>query len=254
MTRWDGENATFSFHVTDNGAAISPEDRKRIFEAFEQAGASQVKSMGTGLGLPISRSIVALMGGELLLKSGPVRGNDFYFDLTLPRGSLPREIPPAPSHLLDGVRLLLAEDNALNAEIAAEILKIQGAQVTVVENGKQAVEVFSESAPGELQAVLMDVKMPLLDGLEATQMIRRMERPDAQRIPIIAITANSFQEDVDAATAAGMDGFITKPIDINYLYKVLYEALHREEDGAAPVKNKSRQLGSRYCSDSHNIL
>lgn len=207
------DSATFSFHVIDDGVSISPEDQKRIFDVFEQAGSNQSKSMGTGLGLSISNSIVSLMGGRLQLKSGLEKSNDFYFDINFPFGILPREEPATSTSLLKDVRLLLAEDNALNAEIAVELLKLQGAEVTVVENGRQAVEKFSASYPGEIQAIVMDVKMPVMDGLEATRVIRRINRPDASSIPIIAMTANSFQEDIDAAEEAGMNGFVTKPMD-----------------------------------------
>ena len=124
------------------------------------------------------------------------------------------------------MRILLAEDNDLNAEIATELLELQGAKVHRAENGAVAVSLFRDSAPGDFQAVLMDIQMPELNGLEATRAIRAMDRPDAGSVPIIAMTANSFQEDVDAAMEAGMSGFVAKPVDAAYLYQVLHQAVN----------------------------
>ena len=126
---------------------------------------------------------------------------------------------------LHGVRILFAEDNDLNAEIAKELLGAQGADIQRVENGKLAVERFKASTPGEFQAILMDIQMPEMNGLNATKAIRSLDRPDAQMIPIIAMTANSFQEDVDAALAAGMSGFVSKPVDIDVLFRELHRTI-----------------------------
>ena len=222
--------AAFTFRVTDTGIGISQEDQKRIFESFEQVGASHTKSQGTGLGLPISSSIVRKLGGELKVKSEPGRGSDFYFTVTLPLGK--SEEPPAEGDgrledkLLEGVHILLAEDNDLNAEIAAQLLEIQGAKVCRSADGRQALERFSVSRPGEFQAILMDIQMPDMNGLEASRAIRALDHPDAAAIPIVAMTANTFQEDVDAAMEAGMNGFIPKPLDVNYLYRLLRDLLH----------------------------
>ena len=130
---------------------------------------------------------------------------------------------------LHGIRILFAEDNDLNAEIAMELLGAQGADIQRVENGKLAVERFEASTPGEFQAILMDIQMPEMNGLNATKAIRSLERPDAQTIPIIAMTANSFQEDVDAALAAGMSGFVSKPVDIDVLFRELYRTIRVAE-------------------------
>ena len=227
-TGFTQEGAAFLFRVTDNGTGIAPEDQQRIFGAFEQVGASFSRSQGTGLGLPISRNIVRLMGGELALESAPGKGSTFFFSLVLPLGEARAEsVPPTADGLLRGARLLLAEDNDLNAEIAIELLEMQGAEVTRAVNGRQAVELFAASCPGRYEAVLMDIQMPELNGLEATRAIRALDRPDAAALPIIAMTANSFQEDTEAAEAAGMTGFIAKPVDANYLYGVLCSALGR---------------------------
>ncbi|WP_087065786.1 ATP-binding protein [Intestinibacillus massiliensis] len=223
--------ATFTFQVRDTGTGISPEDQGRIFESFEQVGTSHAKSQGTGLGLPISSSIVQKMGGELRVNSQPGQGSVFFFTVTLLLGD--PGVPPAggwegqpEGMLLDGIHILLAEDNDLNAEIAAQLLEIRGAKVCRSADGRQALERFSESQLGEFQAILMDIQMPGMNGLDAARAIRALTRPDAATIPIVAMTANTFKEDVDAAMAAGMDGFVPKPLDVNYLYRLLDDLLH----------------------------
>ena len=226
----------FTFRVIDSGVGIAPEDQKRIFESFEQVGNSRSKSQGTGLGLPISGSIVKMMGGTLEVRSEPGRGSEFRFAVALPPGEPGEELKKVPDglmggKLLDGVNILLVEDNDLNAEIAARLLEIQGAEVTRSVNGRQAVERFAGSRPGEFRVILMDIQMPEMNGLEAARTIRALARPDAAAIPIVAMTANTFQEDVDAAAAAGMDGFLPKPLDVNTLYCLLCDLLH---SGNAP--------------------
>lgn len=229
------ETAAFTFRVIDTGTGISTEDQKRIFESFEQVGTSYNKSQGTGLGLPISRSIVRKMGGELEVRSQPGQGSEFYFTVPISldhpgETSVSGQENQPDDQLLDGVRILLAEDNDLNAEIAAQLLEMQGAKVSRSVNGRQALEQFSESRPGEFQAILMDIQMPEMNGLEATRAIRSLDRPDAATLPIVAMTANTFKEDVDAATEAGMNGFIPKPLDVNYLYRVLQELLENTKN------------------------
>ena len=223
-------SADFDFRVTDTGVGIAPEDQERIFDTFEQMGTNYSRSQGTGLGLPISRSIVQLMGGELRVKSEPGHGSEFYFTLTLPLDSLFEECEDGnpmvtEDNLLEGVRILLAEDNDLNAEIAMQLLELKGAQVSRSENGRLAAERFAASAPGEFQAILMDIQMPEMNGLEAARAIRAMDRPDAAVIPIVAMTANVFKEDVDAAMEAGMNGFEGKPLDVEHLYRQLCRLL-----------------------------
>ena len=224
--------AVFSFKVADNGIGISEKDQKRIFESFEQVGTNYTKSQGTGLGLAISRNIVELMGGELELESEPEKGSVFYFTVAFPvdvaeDGAGKEQPEDMPEGYLTGTRILLAEDNDLNAEIAIELLEMQEASVQRAENGKAAVEIFAASRPGEFHAILMDIQMPVMDGLEACRAIRRLKRKDAADIPIIAMTANTFKEDVDLATEAGMDGFVTKPVDVQYLYQVLRKVIRR---------------------------
>lgn len=219
-------NATFTFQVIDNGVGIREEDQKRIFDSFEQLGTSSSQSQGTGLGLSISSNIVRLMGGELSLKSELGRGSEFYFTITIPLSNKEDITESSTTNCsLEGTHILLAEDNDLNAEIAIQLLEIRGATVRRSENGKLAVEQFERSEPGEFQAILMDIQMPVMNGLEATRAIRAMARADASQIPIIAMTASSFKEDIDAAQAAGMNGFVSKPLDIAYLYRVLQDLL-----------------------------
>lgn len=216
--------------MIDNGFGIPKEDQQRIFESFEQVGTSQAKSQGTGLGLPISSSIVHSMGGVLQVQSQPDEGSEFFFTVTLQLNPDPKEIPnrfikPQDHTLLKDISILLAEDNDLNAEIAIQLLEIQGAVVQRCLDGEQAVEQFTANKPGTFQMILMDIQMPNMNGLEAARAIRSLTRPDASVIPIVAMTANTFKEDVEAAIAAGMNGFVPKPLDVNYLYQLLHDLL-----------------------------
>lgn len=222
-------DARVTFQVADTGVGIAPKDQKRIFESFEQVGSHDSKSQGTGLGLAISSNIVHLMGGELKLNSKPGEGSVFSFSITLsqadPAPAACDQSVPNDALVLQGIRILLAEDNDLNAEIAIELLKVQGAQVVRVNDGKAALDAVETSKPETFQAILMDIRMPQMNGLEAARRIRSLSRPDARTIPIIAMTANAFQEDVQAALEAGMTGFVPKPIDVNQLYRELHNAI-----------------------------
>ena len=225
-------DATYTIRIRDNGVGISPEDQTRIFESFEQVGSNFTRSQGTGLGLPISSHIVQLMGGRLQLNSQPGAGSEFYFTLTLPKGRLPEQPRKPEAVPLRGARILVAEDNDLNAEIVLALLSAQGALPTRAETGRAALEQFQSSPPGTYQVVLMDILMPEMNGLDAARAIRALPRPDAGTVPIIAMTANTFQEDVDAAMAAGMTGFLPKPVDVARLYEELGRALRGGGDGA----------------------
>lgn len=226
--------AVYEIHVIDSGMGIAAEDQQRIFQSFEQIGTNVAKSQGTGLGLPISYNIVKLMGGELQLTSSPGKGSDFFFTVHLPIGQMGSSSSPAyvpDSLILDGVKILLVEDNDLNAEIASDLLTVQGADVTRAANGKEAVKAVEDSVPGEFKVILMDILMPEMNGLEAARAIRSLDRPDTGSVPIIAMTANVFREDVEAAKAAGMNGFVPKPIDVAHLYQELRNVLKDRNNG-----------------------
>ncbi|WP_343250171.1 ATP-binding protein [Diplocloster hominis] len=221
--------ASYVFKVTDTGIGIKEEDLERIFESFEQVGANQMRSQGTGLGLPISRNIIQLMGGTLKVKSKINAGSEFFFCIPLSLGkSIEFKTPPAPSVRFENTRILLAEDHPINAEIAIDILELKGIQVELAEDGAEAVKRFEQSTPGYYDLILMDMRMPNMGGLEATKTIRASGHPDAEKIPIVALTANSFQEDKDMAKEAGMNDFLSKPLEIDLLYTVLHKWLPKK--------------------------
>lgn len=233
-TDGDEQGAVYLFSVRDTGIGISPEEQGRIFKPFEQGGEVSMRSQGTGLGLSISSTIVKAMGGELGVESRPGEGSTFFFQVRFPLAAKvesPKrqsDEPPAGKQdglLLTGIRVLVAEDNELNAEIAGELIGMQGAETEWAVDGQAAVELFEASEPGRYQLILMDIRMPRMDGLEATRRIRAMDRPDAASIPIVAMTANSFRADQLAAEEAGMNGFIPKPVDVAQLFGVLSEHL-----------------------------
>lgn len=157
------QNATYTICIQDTGIGIAQEEQQRIFKSFEQLGSNYSKSQGTGLGLAISKNIIQLMGGELQLKSELDQGSKFYFTITCPKGQLdkkPELEGMAGAEIVRGAKILLAEDNHLNAEIAMELLRSQGAAVRWAENGKAVLEMFCQSKPGDVDAILMDVQMP----------------------------------------------------------------------------------------------
>ncbi|MEW4414154.1 ATP-binding protein [Clostridium sp. AN503] len=228
------ECALYQFSVEDNGIGMSPEFLKTVFTPFERAADSVVRQTeGTGLGMAITKNLVSAMGGQISVKSKEGCGTTFLVDLELElqEKSLmeqpDQEPEPATGISFAERRFLLAEDNAINQEIAVELLNGYGAEVEVADNGKQALERFIKSTPGYYDAILMDIQMPVMNGYEAAAAIRSCSHPEAGRIPIIAMTANVFAEDVIAARNAGMDGHIPKPVDIRYLYQILQDVFKK---------------------------
>lgn len=218
-----GQRLTFS--VKDTGIGIASEALDSIFNAFEQAEKNtSVRYGGTGLGLAISSRLVQMMGGTLGVRSVLGEGSEFYFTLTLPIGKLDAETPRSREpehHDFHGKRLLVVEDNLLNQEIAQSLLEMEGFLVETAENGQAALDAFGSHEPGYYDAVLMDIRMPVMDGIEATRRIRTMERPDSRTIPIIAMTANAFDQDSRKSLDSGMNGHLSKPIRVEELLGML---------------------------------
>lgn len=218
------------FICEDNGAGMSETFQRHMFEAFAQENSDRGSlSGGVGLGLAVVKKLVDERGGTIQVDSARGQGTRFRVVLPMmPSEAEPEAALPDAAASIAGRRLLVAEDNELNREIAVYLLQEAGAMVDQAADGKEAVEMFAASAPGTYDAVLMDVMMPELDGLSATRAIRGMDRPDAQ-LPIIAMTANLFDEDVAAFLAAGMDAHIPKPLEAGQMIKTIAEWLERKK-------------------------
>jgi signal transduction histidine kinase/ActR/RegA family two-component response regulator len=218
------QTAHFRFIFRDTGVGMSEEFQKKIFEAFSQEdGGSRTNYKGTGLGMAITKQFVDKMGGSIQVESKQGEGSCFTveldFDIDQEKKAEPMEVPEEIS--VKGMRVLLVEDNELNIEIAQELLEDEEVQVTTAENGQIAVDTFTQSPPGTFDAILMDVMMPVMNGLDATRAIRASDHPEAKTIPIIAMTANAYAEDIKASLDAGMNEHIAKPIDFDRLFTVL---------------------------------
>ena len=221
--------AKYRFLVCDNGMGMSADFKDRIFDAFTRAENSLTnKIQGTGLGMAITKNLVDLMGGTIDVESEPGQGSCFevFMDLKIAeeRSASPAsqaETEEQDGNILKGMRFLCAEDNELNAEILTELLKIEGAECTICENGKRVLETFEQSVPGDYDMILMDVQMPVMNGYEATKAIRRSSHELAKTIPVIAMTANAFSEDIQHSLAAGMNAHISKPVDMKTLEKTI---------------------------------
>jgi signal transduction histidine kinase/GGDEF domain-containing protein/ActR/RegA family two-component response regulator len=236
ITESAGEGAgMFTFSVKDDGIGIGAEDIPGIFRAFEQVSSTAAARQGTGLGLSISMNIVAAMGGKIELTSALGQGSDFYFTIRLAYDD--RATDDAGSGegfdytgFFTGKRALLVEDNEINVEIAKFILNDAGIETEVALNGLEALDKFTQNPPGYYDVILMDIQMPVMDGLTATRRIRRnSSRHDARAIPIIAMTANAFDEDMKKSVESGMDGHMAKPIDAQRLYETLKEIFNGRE-------------------------
>ena len=223
-TSADGKTVT-SAVISDNGKGISEEFQKHIFDTFQrEIETVSAGNQGTGLGLPISRRLAQLMGGDITFVSRKGSGSTFTFTFKGDAASKPEadgENRHASANALP--RVLVAEDNELNGEIILEMLKENGIEAELAENGKIALEKFSASEPGRFDVILMDLLMPVMDGFEAAKAVRALSRPDAKTVKIIACTANSTDADREKAKASGMNDFITKPLDVGVLLKKLSE-------------------------------
>ena len=221
--------AKYRFLVSDNGIGMSADFKETIFDAFTRAESSVTnKIQGTGLGMAITKNLVEAMGGTIDVESELGQGSCFevLIDLRIAEGrkvvlTAQEEIDEPDSNTLKGMRFLCAEDNELNAEILMELLKIEGAECIICENGERVLEAFEQSAPGDYDMILMDVQMPVMNGYDATRAIRRSTHELAKTIPIIAMTANAFSEDIQYSLAAGMNAHISKPVDMKTLEKTI---------------------------------
>ena len=239
------EMTTIEFVCRDTGIGMTDEFQKHIFEPFAQEHAgSRTKFAGTGLGMPIAKKLIETMGGTITFESENGAGTTFVIripfkiDLNSDKREEKKDVSDGKS--IKGLHILLAEDNELNMEIAEFVLQNEGAVVTKAWNGQEAVERFKKSEPGEFDAILMDIMMPVMNGYEAAKTIRSMDRKDAKAIPIIAMTANAFTEDRIRAKEAGMDEHISKPVDAKLLVKVIYELAEHSFRGIRNEKGKKK--------------
>lgn len=221
--------AKYRFVVSDNGMGMSADFKDTIFDAFTRAESSLTnKIQGTGLGMAITRNLVEAMGGTIDVESELGQGSCFevFMDLKIAEDrsvalAAQEETDEQDDNILQGMRFLCAEDNELNAEILTELLKIEGAECTICENGEEILKAFEQSAPGDYDMILMDVQMPVMNGYEATKAIRRSSHKLAKTIPIIAMTANAFSEDIQHSLAAGMTAHVSKPVEMKVLEKTI---------------------------------
>ena len=243
------ETTTMEFVCRDTGIGMAEEFQKHIFEPFAQEHAgSRTKFAGTGLGMPISKKLIEKMGGTITFESAEGIGTTFVIrvpfkiDLDADKREEQKDVS---ENSIKGLHILLAEDNELNMEIAEFVLQNEGADVTKAWNGQEAVELFRNSKPGEFNVILMDIMMPVMNGYEATKMIRSLDREDAKKISIIAMTANAFTEDRIRAKEAGMDEHLSKPIVIDEAIKTILRCLHIDKE----FKNTDSERSVGSCSE-----
>ena len=226
-----GQLCKYRLVIADTGIGMSQEYLPHLFEPYSrEMRFGERQAVGTGLGMPITQSIVTQMNGEIHVESAPGEGTTFT--IILPFAIAHKQAQAAEAadggeeaFSLEGRRILLAEDNEVNMEITTELLQMNGVAVTQAWNGAEAVERFREADAFAFDAILMDMQMPVMDGCEAARRIRALRRPDARKVPIVAVTANAFAEDIAATSAAGMDAHVSKPIDFAHLVKVLRECI-----------------------------
>ena len=222
------DTALLRFTMEDTGIGMDKEFIPKLFEAFSQEDEGNTNRYGgSGLGMAITKSIVEMMGGEIRVESEKGLGSTFVVTVALGRvqaadaPSVPADQAPAESVSLEGLHILVAEDQQMNADILTDLMEMEGVSSEWAQNGQLAIDLFAQSEPGHFDAILMDMRMPVMDGLNATQEIRRLNRPDAASIPIIALTANAFEEDVKQCIQAGMNAHLSKPVDIDLLRQTL---------------------------------
>lgn len=235
----DKNCSQFQIIVKDTGIGMSESFLPQLFEPYARETTFSSKQIsGTGLGMPIVKNLVTQMSGQIYVDSK--LGEGTTFTITVPftvvheekQGQFKqaaKELETGHRFSLEGKKILLAEDNMVNMEIATEILSMHGLEIIQAWNGQEALDQFKVSKPFEIDAILMDMQMPVMDGCEATRSIRALSRPDAKWVPILAVTANAFAEDITATTAAGMDAHISKPIDFNILCQTLEELVNKRE-------------------------
>ncbi len=231
----EDEKIVICFKVIDNGIGMSEEATNRVFESFyqEDTAYSSTKRVGTGLGLAITKSIIDMMKGEITVESKPGEGTTFTVVVPFKNAKHKKEVieeKNIESKLsLEGRRILMAEDYEMNAEVVRKMLEKKGMKVDIVVNGLEAIDKFSAHPNGYYDAILMDIRMPIMDGLEATQNIRKLENPDGSALPIIAMTADAFNDDVMRSAMAGMDGHLSKPVRSKDIYKMLEKSIAEYE-------------------------
>ena len=236
--------AKYRFLVSDNGMGMSADFKETIFDPFTRAESSVTnKIQGTGLGMAITRNLVEAMGGTIDVDSELGQGSCFevLIDLKIAEDrtvalAAQEETDEQDGNILQGMRFLCAEDNELNAEILTELLKIEGAKCTICENGEEILKAFEQSAPGDYDMILMDIQMPVMNGYEATKAIRRSSHELAKTVPIIAMTANAFSEDIQHSLAAGMNAHVSKPVEM----KVLEKTIRSIKSGGGVPNRRSR--------------
>lgn len=228
LVKIENQVVTYQWTITDTGIGMSKEFVERLFDPFTQER-SDARSVyqGTGLGMTIVKGLLEQMQGSIVVHSEEGVGTEFVITLPFEIAEKPEKVKALEQKTfsLDGLNILMAEDNELNAEIAQILLEDNGVKVTVVGDGKQAVEVFDSNVPGSFDVILMDIMMPVMDGLTATRNIRALNRPDAKKIPIIAMTANAFQEDAEKCLAAGMNAHLAKPLDFDRLKQIICQQI-----------------------------
>jgi CheY-like chemotaxis protein len=237
---------TIRFVIDDTGIGMDEAFLPKLFQTFTQEDTTTTNQYGgSGLGMAITKSMVEMMNGDIQVRSEKGRGSTFTVTVTLDAAHVPAEAPapeeqtsaPTPEESeenggfsLESVEVLLAEDVDLNAEILADLLDMEGVTAQRAKNGQEAVDLFRESENGQYAAIFMDIRMPVMDGLAAAKAIRKLNRPDAKTVPIIALTANAFQEDVQRSMQAGMNAHLSKPVEPEHLYQTLEELIWEAEE------------------------